>query len=269
MSRGMKHGTCNICGVVGPLTYEHVPPESAGNDAKVIRTDADSYWNRGPGRGLDARGWQFQGGYGGHSLCQQCNNDTGRWYAPYFIDWCKQGRIIRDSTRGAPALHYLSPMFPLPVIKQIVTMFLARNGDRLGAAESVPLVRFVLNREQRYLDPKFRFWVYLVAPGPLRDTPPCATYSLDTGRHTFGMEFSFPPYGYMMTIDSRPDDPRLCEVSWFTRYGYFDMAQVSVRLELLATHTPVLGDYRALKDLNWEGDLPRVFTKFGIKGVDS
>ncbi len=262
MSRRMSVGTCNICDQYCELSYEHVPPRSAFNDRKVLLCSVDSYWNHGPGQGRQVRGRQLQSGYGANTLCERCNRTTGKWYAPYFADWCRQGMEFYNKTQGKAALVYFSMVFPLPILKQIVTMFLARNGGGFQTDKKEPLVRFVLNRESRYLDPKFRFWVYYVAPGPLRDTPPCAILNIETGRAVHGMEFSFPPFGYLMTMDSRPEDRRSFEITHFSRYGIDEMDRVMLSLEELPTHTPVLGDYRRFKQMERSAGEPNVVIGF-------
>jgi hypothetical protein len=208
--------------------------------------------------GKPARGRELKRGYGGNTICERCNHATGRWYAPYFTDWCKEGEWFFEKTGGKAAYMYVSTIFPLAVLKQVVTMFLARHGDQFRPDKREPLVRFILNREQRYLDPTFRFWVYYVAPGPLRDTPVCAVLNTVTGESTFGTELSFPPYGYMMTMGSGPADSRPCEITSFSRYGALDMARLALKLEVLPTHTPVLGDYRNFKNMSRTKDEPNV-----------
>jgi hypothetical protein len=137
-------------------------------------------------------------------------------------------------------------------------MFLARNGGYFSPDKREPLVRFVLNKERPYLDPKFRFWVYFVAPGPLRDTPPCVVLDTNTGEFRQGMELSFPPFGYQVTMGPVRDEPRLFEITHFTRYHILEMAQVRLRLGVLPTHTPVLGDYRSFDSVSGSGGQPHV-----------
>jgi len=155
-----------------------------------------------------------------------------------------------DASRGLSSTYHTSAIFPLPIIKQIATMFLARHSGRFHPEKKESLVRFVLNREQRHLDPKYRVWVYQVAPGPLRDTALGVTLNVVTGECTHGAEFSFPPYGYLVTMGSRPQDRRLCEISHFARYHHLQMTQMSLNMPVLPTHGPALGDYRSFKDMS-------------------
>jgi len=84
MASTKKTTRCNICGAVGPLSFEHTPARSAFNDSKVLHATAERYWNHGPGNDKPASGQQFQRGYGVQSICESCNHFTGRWYVPYF-----------------------------------------------------------------------------------------------------------------------------------------------------------------------------------------
>jgi hypothetical protein len=242
-------GTCNLCGEHGELSKEHVPPEAAFNDRKVILSTADEYWNRGQGQGLRVRGRYLQGGHGVYTLCKRCNNTTGAWYGRHFVEWCRQGMEFLDKTGGRGSVLHFARVRPLPVIKQITTMFLALNGRGDSEPWERPLVRFVMNREARYLDPRYRFWVYYVAPGPLRNTPLCSRLDIVSGRVEMGMEFSFPPFGYVLTLDSEPEDRRPNEITGFSRYRRWEEDRITLNLAVLPTHGPTFGDYRSFKKM--------------------
>ena len=240
------------------LEFEHSPPRSAGNSVKVLESSHESYWTNGPGQGKKPKGKQFQGGYGGHWLCAHCNRFTGRWYVPYFSNWTRQGQEKYDLTGATSEVFWTPFIFPLPVLKEITAIFLARNGAELAAETKQPLTQFVLSRSQRGLSPRYRFWAYFVAPGPLRNTPFCSIYDIHTGAMTTGMEFWFPPFGYMLTIDSVPEDKRLCEITHFARYDANDAAWAALGLVSLPTHSPVIGDYRSFKEMGVSPESPEV-----------
>ncbi len=254
----MPDGFCNICSVWGPLSFEHTPPESAFNNCKVLYMAADKYWNRGPGRDKSPKGKSFQRGYGRNSICEGCNHKTARWYVYYFAAWCKQGMEFYDCTKRFTSYLHIATLSPLPVIKQIATIFLARYGDSFTLDKKASLVRFVLNKEQRYLDPRYRFWVYQIAPGPLRDVPPCGIIDVKSSTTTFGAEFAFPPFGYMMTLDSSPNDNRLCEITHFARYSHLDITQIALQMAVLPNHGPTLGDFRTFRDMPTKNGTPNV-----------
>jgi hypothetical protein len=142
-------------------------------------------------------------------------------------------------------------------------MFLALNGRGDSEAWERPLVRFVLNKEAQYLDPCYRFWVYYVAPGPLRNTPFCTRLDITTGRIETGMEFSFPPFGYVLTLDSMPEDRRPYEISGFSRYRFWEADRMTLNLAVLPTHGPSFGDYRSFKKLDRRADETNVIIGMG------
>src|SRR4051812_30257519 len=112
MAKKMVPGVCHLCGLYKELSYEHVPNEAAFNDRKVLLASVDEYWNRGVAQGLKVRGKQLQRGFGAHTLCEKCNNTTGRWYGPHFVEFCRQGMQFWDRTKGEAAvieLHTVSP----------------------------------------------------------------------------------------------------------------------------------------------------------------
>jgi hypothetical protein len=229
------------------MSYEHVPPQAAFNNRKVVLATADEYWNRGQAQGLKVRGDYLQRGHGVYTLCERCNNTTGDWYGRQFVEWSRRGMELFDKTGGRGDVIHFGRIRPLPVIKQITTMFLAMEGYGGFRIANINLVRFVLNQEARYLDPRYRFWMYFVGPGCLRRTPLCSVINTNTGQTTTGIEFSFPPFGYMLTLDSVPEDKRLFEITPFARYRYGEMDYIQLSLAVLPTHGPMLGDYRSFK----------------------
>ncbi|NOR52736.1 MAG: hypothetical protein GQ536_01415 [Candidatus Aminicenantes bacterium] len=65
-------------------------------------------------------------------------------------------------------------------------------------------------------------------------------------------EINFPPYGYMMTINSDPPDPRIVEITHFSRYGYDEFDTKAMRIPVLPTHLPFPGDYRTKEEISDE-----------------
>jgi len=72
-------------------------------------------------------------------------------------------------------------------------------------------------------------------------------------------EIVFPQLGYMMTIDSRPPDDRLFEITHFARFDYSQFEVMELRLPVLPTHLWIPGDYRTreeiLEQVQRSGDL--------------
>jgi hypothetical protein len=235
--------------MVGPLSFEHVPPRAAFNDRPVLLQEID-FWKVGPDH--QATGRVQQRGRGAYTLCARCNNRTGRWYGSAFVAWCHQGMEILARSGGNPTLLYLNYLLPLRIIKQICAMFFSINPPTFQQANP-ELVRFVLDKERRFLSPKYRFWTYFNHEGHWRTSPVSAMLNMQTHRQSVMTETSFPPFGYLLTLGSEPLDGRLYEITRFARFAYNDFITLPMQLPVLPTHTLIPGDYRTREEIIREG----------------
>ena len=144
--------------------------------------------------------------------------------------------------KGRPTLTYLYHCLPLPVLKQIASMFFSVNPERFH--ESHPeLVEFVLNREKRYLSPKYRFWLYYNYEGRFRNSASSAILNTNNGQMSVFSEITFPPFGYVLTFDSLPTDNRLCEISFVQPVWISgNMLRSILKYPVLPTWTHIPGD---------------------------
>lgn len=248
-NRKRRRGICHLCGSSGFLSFEHVPPRAAFNDKPVLLVRFKELLENGP-EYKPRRGRVQQLGAGGYTLCESCNNDTGSWYGPAFVDWCYHGYQILRQTNGKPSLIYASEVYPLRIIKQIATMFFSVNGPQFR--EKHPdLERFVRNREEKYLNPQYRFYVYYNAEGcPRKLGTSVIGHFGDSSAMVIMNEITFPPYGYVLTLNSNPPDQRLVEISRFADYSYYDRDTLHFDLPVLPTYLPVPGDYRTKEEIN-------------------
>lgn len=248
MARGRPtpEGICHLCGEYGPLSFEHVPPAAAFNDRPVVRVSFEAI------RELDpedvAPGPIEQRGSGGYTLCRGCNNFTGKYYGTAFTSWCEQGMRVLLASRGDPRLTYPYHLLPLKVLKQLVTMFMSVNAPGFQSAHP-ELVHFVLDRQARFLSPRYRFFVYFAGGGRNRFFGLSIASNFQSGRMTALSEIAFPPFGYVMTIESEPPDPRLCEITHFARYTITDFKDVPLAIRHLPTAGIMPGDYRPIEEV--------------------
>lgn len=244
--RKRKKGVCHICGNFDWLSFEHVPPQKAFNDKRVITIPFKEAVKLGPD--VPINGAEKQGGVGEYTLCDRCNNNTGSWYGNKFIDWCYQGMEILIRSRGKPSLIYMQYLFPLAILKQIVSMFCSVNSDKFAEVNSV-FRKFLLNRDAKYLPPKYRFYCYYNIEGALRYIGLAVSADFYTGKKITLSEISYPPFGYVMTIDSIPPDKRLFEITHFANYDYNEFVVMNLKLPVLPTHTLLPGDYRTMDEI--------------------
>jgi hypothetical protein len=62
-------------------------------------------------------------------------------------------------------------------------------------------------------------------------------------------EITYPPYGYVMTIDSEKPDPRLFEITSFAGFNYNEFKVMTLKLPVLPTHLVFPGDYRTKQEI--------------------
>lgn len=246
MARQKVMGECHICGAITELTFEHVPPRAAFNDRPVVNTPFERLLKA---EDLDdlvkLKGPQSQKGAGGYTLCASCNNDTGAWYGNAFVDWAYQALHIIEYASTAPSLYYTYHIFPLRILKQIICMFFSANPPTFRQVQS-DLVRFILNRQQKYLSPKIKFYAYISTSDRSRQSGVTGSLSIEEGRGTrVFSEISFPPLGYVMCIESDPPDDRLVDITFFAQYSYNEWNDVALNLPVLPVYTWVPGDFRS------------------------
>jgi len=246
MSKKMVSGVCRICGNVKPLSFEHIPPRKAFNNRRVIKIPLEQAIELGPD--LPSKGPINQKGMGDYVLCEECNNNTGAWYASRFVDWCYQGMEILIKTQGNPNQTHKYNIYPLSVIKQIVVMILAINNPDFSK-ENTELVDFILDKENNLLPPQYKIYSYYNIIGMHRNIAKSVQVSLTTGKRRIMSEVSFPPFGYLLTIDSNKPDERLLDISGFAEYEYDEQRGIELSMEVLPTHLLYPGDYRSREEI--------------------
>ncbi len=238
-------GFCRLCGNYGKLSFEHIPPRKAfNNHEQLLRTMEDHLSKRSHSR--------FRRGLGIYSLCERCNNHTGSWYGPAFVEWSKQGYVWLDKVHGPKILNLPYYIQPLNVLKQVLVMAAATLPE--GSLDKQrDLRRFVLNPRQRHMPSDYRAWVYFGMTGQLRFSSGMAL--LDTegrGADLIVLEVALPPFGYCVTEPigdrrSLAESKGLYDISWFANYGFNEWTQVHLRIPTRETHFPSPLDYRNLQ----------------------
>ncbi len=239
-------GTCHLCGSIGKLSFEHVPPESAFNERRILRTTFEKVVGA---KSLDILpGRVQQRGAGAFTLCEKCNSDTGSWYVPAYAEWALQAMRLLIGTAARPTLVYPYNLFPLRVLKQIICMFFSANGPNLQMRQP-ELVRFVLNKELRIFPAHIRIYAFYTFSNRSRSAGLTAVVrGLGTSYSNTLMfsELTFPPFGFIMTVDNSPPPfDEFCEISSFSQFAYNDWRDaISMKLPVMPIYPGFPGDYR-------------------------
>ncbi len=250
--KSKRVGHCSICGSQGQLTFEHIPPKAAFNKRGVLYNDMNDFLAVDPyadPRFAPKR--KGNRGAGGFTLCSRCNNDTGAWYGNAYVDWAAQGMSFAHATASGSSLYVPFHMFPAQVAKQIFCMFASACGP--GLFETNPeLTRYVLNRDQIGVPDKFRIYAFLMSPLSTLVRQTGITGLMKGGLvqgsvHHFA-ELSFPPFGYILTLESEPPDRGLQDITFFTDYRYRDFRSLHLRLPMREVNSYFPADFRTVDE---------------------
>lgn len=92
-------GLCRICGATATLTFEHIPPASAGNDRRARSSPSLALLTSDRPLHFPDSGWTpSQRGVGGYVLCKPCNDFVGRHYIP---EYGQLATALREQVDGA------------------------------------------------------------------------------------------------------------------------------------------------------------------------
>lgn len=238
-------GRCALCGEVGRLTREHLPPQSAGNTGAGVEfqlenwldRDADDEWT--PGRPFQAGFWQ-------PTLCEDCNRRTGDMFAKEYRAWAATTANllsglpdIADLQREGHlrALDFeLSRCFPGAFIRQVLSMLISAASPA-AVTETVPtLRRIVLEGESMSVEAPLRLGMALfmgpkaVVYGPLLVM---GTGEAPTWKWVAGV--AFPPFSFELEIAASTERPGtlFTDISQLTSLS--PAQSTDVRLDLAIT----------------------------------
>jgi len=200
-------------------------------------------------------GSKREGGIRFHTLCRQCNNDFGGWYARAFVEWCYQGVNILERSGGNPRLVYAHHVYPMRVIKRIAAMFFSVNGGQFRQTPiGQSLVWLLRNREEKGLPTDVRFYAYFNRQGRLRYNPISSVSDFNEGKVNVFSEITYPPFGYVMTLGTEAPDYRLFDITHFAWCDYNETRSEFLELPVLPTHLMgASGDYRNLEQILEDG----------------
>ena len=143
--------------------------------------------------------------------------------------------------------YHVFHTFPLRVLKQVITMFFSANGPNFRLPHP-GLVRFVLNRDEHDLDPAIRVFAFYTRSNRSRQSgiSTRVRFSDDglSAQAEFFSEITFPPFGYVLAVNSRPPDDELFDISFFAGYRYKDWVDVQLRLRTKPIYSWLPADYR-------------------------
>jgi len=157
----------------------------------------------------------------------------------------RRSGVIQGATVEFADIH------PLRFLKQVVTMLLSANGPAFGTSNP-KLATFVLDREQQGLPERYDFFLSFFR-GPLGRMIGLSPF-YDGRSWSNRTEIAFPPFSYLMTIDSPNAILPAGNISHFANYAYDEMASIQLNMVVGFGHTPIPGDFRSMADIEADRD---------------
>ena len=180
-------------------------------------------------------------GFGGYTLCESCNNNTGDWYARDFVSFAHQGMKIINNSKGQYNIKGEYKIKPLNVIKQILTMFM--SADKSGHLQSQKdLVEFLMNKDNVGMPEKYKIYLYSTLSSHKRMIGHSIVYDPKLGIQKWS-EINFQPFGYLLSEDSVAAHEHMCDISTFGSVEYGKELLVELSTAYLNVETPLIGLY--------------------------
>lgn len=159
----MTNGVCRICGNEGPLSFEHIPPQSVGNNHTVklysgIDTVKSSLTGQNNMDGMKYQ--QSQRGQGFKTICRSCNSYLGQNYVKPFSEFyiaAGQQVHVSDFHEKDKFVHFETDrLMPLAFVKQVISNFCTSAGDMCDCKD------YLLDRENSVFPQHYRLHMFIV-----------------------------------------------------------------------------------------------------------
>lgn len=265
-----KIGKCHLCGRNTQLTFEHIPPEKANNSNGAHAILGDTLMQhigstRDPWDLSGLRYKNLQRGMGGYTLCENCNNNTGAWYADDYIIFANAiGYVLTnkiDLQKAQAITIEFKDIYPLRIFKQILCMFISTMHPEFLDAHP-ELREFILNKESVNFNPKkFRMSMYILKE-PRNGWSGLNAMLYDNSKIKTVAYMDLYPVGYILEID--PDEYTFDYVADISKMGtdftYEDKSMLGITLNILERNTFWVGDFRSKEDILEQGKKTKIKT---------
>lgn len=243
-------GVCRLCLEEKSLSYEHYPPKSAFNkETKFYSIEYSEY----------ARGFKdfyktgviksriHQGGLGDYVLCEDCNNFLGITYVRDYVKFakiCMSALNQKEDIKGMLLTLKRDEVNLKYFLKQAVSIFLSCNSPDFGK-DNLELLSFVKDTDTSFLSDRYKIYLYLNDEGQIRNG-----VQMFTNVYGHICEFTFPPFGIVLSIDGPDRIDELCDVTEFKNYNLMSNEKVELRLNKYPSHSPIPLDFRSKSELD-------------------
>lgn len=249
-------GHCWLCNKFGPLTREHIPPESAFNDFPLLLMKVDERSNL-----TSEMAWapdtQFAHGMYVRSVCARCNNRCGAKYGGAYVDLVRRIAERIGDVQEFHTVSILGVKRPLAILKQALFQFVSTNGPGFVRANDW-VAPFVKNATNQSIPPEIG--IYLFASNSRGAKRTGISSHIELSRCTqfdIVAEFSFWPLGTVISFGQLAH-PGLAPIHHWVKYPFDYKGTVDLHLPVNPIHSPYPVDFRSKSQVEsgYPGDQP-------------
>jgi hypothetical protein len=249
-------GVCRLCRTEGLLTREHVPPQSSGNNQRLLAHSVTEWLERDSLSEIPGGRYE-QGGMWGYTLCGDCNSRTGRLSGEY-RKWAgmASGFFANDlppvdEMNSSPVSKGLTIQLktakPGLFVRQVLSLMCTAAGpwDLVGVHPE--LGSAVLDGTPSAFPSPLWLGMTLCGGPAALVAGPTAVINTDTQSWRWLSVVAYPPFAFELELASSPGYPpsQTCGIGDFLTVGEKATADVELDLFVGFTNTIFPGDWRA------------------------
>ncbi|MBO4849265.1 MAG: hypothetical protein J5586_08965 [Clostridia bacterium] len=249
-----KHyGKCALCGKIGTLSFEHIPPECAGNDSLIKAYSFKDLLcdekDRLPWETEGLHYEQSQNGHGKYSLCEKCNSLTGHLYGKEYQKFDLFAlRVVSENKDPNKYCAELKKAYPNRFIKQVLSLFCSIEPEYSAYDE---LRSFVLDKHAKGLDKdKFRLTMFFVRNEILMYSGNSNLISCDKSKDTIVNQLVAYPLGFLLYLNpSNQKNYEGTDITLFADYDYDHEDDIVFPIDIREVNTGFPLDFRTKDEL--------------------
>lgn len=237
-------GKCWLCGQVGELTLEHIPPRKAFNDHDILLQSIDQrtkdvgylIWDGEP-----VHGWTVR------SLCSECNNFTGARYGVHYVNFIKNIAEQVDKAKDGETISVVVNQ-PLCILKQVMANFVTANGEHFVKTHPW-LKKFIRSATNQDFPNDWYLYAFAISEKSGRKTGIGGFRDLARNKLCVVAEFTFWPLGTVLAFQPMDDYP-LAPIHQYAKRAYKDMkAKLILNLPVNPASSPYPVDFRSKEQI--------------------
>jgi len=252
-------GICKLCLKEKELTYEHFPPRSAFNkNTRFYKIKNSDYYENFQeyNKSKKVKSKINQGGLGDYCLCEECNNYLGVNYVNHYVNFAKICFSIINHSGEFKSISFNFKKEEINLkyfLKQAIAIFICNN-DTWFTKSYPELLNFVKDKGLSFLPEMYRFYLYLNDEGQIKNGNWTMT-------NVYGeiCEFTFPPFGIILSINNPERIFEVSEITAFKNYDNIVLDEFTITLNKYPTYSSLPLDFRSAEDFknynNKESDI--------------